>query len=153
MVLGAAPSKRARAIVPCRLILAVVQPWLQHACPRCTGSHARSAWYLHRWATAPQASLGAGAHFPSSAPSRHGVRCRAVPARARYCACYCVCREQRLPTARDGALCELVRTTTEGSRSQCACWLCRRLTSSRRCNEIADQASPREVERRGRRAD
>ena len=86
MVSGVAPSQRARAIVPCRLILAVAQPWLQHARPRCTGSHTRSTWYLHRWATAPPAGLGAGARLPSSAPSRHGVRCRAVPARARYCA-------------------------------------------------------------------
>jgi len=65
------PSARA---LSCR----AASHWRRSSCgssarSRCTGSHARSAWYLHRWGYSTPSGPGAGARLPSSAPSRHGV--------------------------------------------------------------------------------
>ena len=72
IVSSVAPSQRARSIVPCRLTLAVLQPWLQRARAELSVTREARGTSIDG-ATAHPAGLGAGARLPSSAPSRHGA--------------------------------------------------------------------------------
>ena len=89
MVSSVAPSQRARSNVPCRLTLAVLQPWLQRTLASLAVTRGARG-DLHRWGYSTPSGPG-GWRLPpelgavaawclvSRCPSAHALMCRAVP--------------------------------------------------------------------------